>query len=366
MESITVDLGARSYPIHIGPGILDEIGKILRALIGLEKILVITDGNVRDLYAGRVLELLKVAGFDAHLAAIPPGEPSKTLKEAERLYYIALDYGLDRNSAVIALGGGVVGDLAGFVAATYMRGIRYVQVPTSLLAQVDSSVGGKVAVNLESAKNIVGAFHQPVAVIIDPLTLKTLPDREFREGLAEVIKYGIIWDGDFFNWLEENVMTLRQGGESLIYAIKKSCAIKASVVTLDERDEGTRMILNYGHTVGHALESLVGYGVLLHGEAVAAGMIIEAGIALEIGLLERQDYERIERILRRVVPVEIPGCVETGGLIEAMACDKKNKGGRLAFALPEKLGRAGVYYDVPEREILYKILDHFLKKSTVP
>ncbi|ADL07140.1 3-dehydroquinate synthase [Thermosediminibacter oceani] len=365
MESLTVELGARSYLIHIGPGNLDEIGKILRALIGPEKILVITDENVRDLYAGRVLESLKEAGFDAHIAVIPPGEPSKTLKEAERLYIKALDYGLDRNSAIIALGGGVVGDLAGFVAATYMRGIRYVQVPTSLLAQVDSSVGGKVAVNLKLAKNIVGAFHQPVAVIIDPLTLKTLPDREFREGLAEVIKYGIIWDGDFYEWLEKNVTILRQGGEKLIYAIKKSCAIKAAVVSLDERDEGTRMLLNYGHTVGHALESLLGYGALLHGEAVAAGMIIEAAIALEIGLLGRRDYERIVTILKQAVPVKIPGPVDTSDLIEAMARDKKNKGRRVAFVLPEKPGRAGLYYDIPG-EILYKILDQFFKKSTVP
>ncbi|HHW02395.1 MAG TPA: 3-dehydroquinate synthase [Thermoanaerobacterales bacterium] len=355
MECITVNLGKRSYPIFIERGILGKIGKIVREHFSGRKILVITDSNVVDLYARQLAAGLEDEGFQTFVDVVPAGESSKSLGRAEDLYNAALDYRLDRKSAILALGGGVVGDLAGFVAATYMRGIGFIQVPTTLLAQVDSSVGGKVAVNLPRAKNIVGAFYQPKMVIIDPDTLLSLPEREFAEGLAEVIKYGIIRDEDFFRWLEQYTENLRQNTTGLVHSIKRSCEIKAEIVSEDEVENGLRMILNFGHTVGHALETVFGYGTLLHGEAVALGMVFEAKIALHRGLIDERTFLRIEGLVKSAVPKGLPHRPDPDSLIESMSLDKKNLNEKITFILPERLGRVGVYSDITAEEILQAV-----------
>jgi 3-dehydroquinate synthase len=352
MEKVIVDLGSKSYPILIENGLLDNLGYILKEYFAGNRIMVVTDSHLRDLYSEEVMASLEEAGFNASLETIPAGEVSKSLRRAEFVYNAALEHGLDRKSAILALGGGVVGDLAGFIAATYMRGIDFIQVPTSLLAQVDSSVGGKVAVNLEKAKNIVGAFYQPRLVLIDPGALRTLPDREFNEGLAEVIKYGIIRDEDFFRWLEQNIRSLRQDAGTLIFAIRRSCEIKASIVAEDEKECGLRMILNCGHTVAHALEAVLGYGNILHGEAVALGLVIEAKIALNRGLIDRRTYLRIEGLVKSTVPMELPPDLDKNRIIASMSYDKKNVDGKITFVLPEGLGKAGIYTDVTREEIL--------------
>lgn len=351
METVSVNLGKRSYPIIIEDGLLNDIGRIVKQHFSGRKIMVITDTNVSDLYARDVVKCLENAGFEVFIADVPAGESSKSLDQAEALYNSALDHRLDRRSAVLALGGGVVGDLAGFIAATYMRGIDYIQVPTTLLAQVDSSVGGKVAVNLPRAKNIVGAFYQPVLVAIDTAALSSLPDREFREGLAEVIKYGIIKDAAFFRWLEQNTKDLRCDAPDLAYSIKRSCEIKAGIVSEDETDKGPRIILNFGHTIGHALETVFGYGTLLHGEAVALGMAFEAKIARTRGLIDEETFQRIESLVKSAVPVSLPYEPDPDRLIESMSLDKKNVNDKITFVLPENLGQAGTYSDITAKEI---------------
>ncbi|WP_422448689.1 3-dehydroquinate synthase [Thermoanaerobacterium sp. DL9XJH110] len=352
MEKVIVDLGSKSYPILIDNGLLDKLGYILKEHFAGNRILVVTDSHLSDLYSEEVMASLGEAGFNASLETIPAGEVSKSLRRAELVYNAALEHGLDRKSAILALGGGVVGDLAGFIAATYMRGIDFIQVPTSLLAQVDSSVGGKVAVNLDKAKNMVGAFYQPRLVLIDPGALRTLPAREFNEGLAEVIKYGIIRDEDFFCWLERNIRSLRQDAGALIFAIKRSCEIKASIVAEDERESGLRMILNCGHTVAHALEAVLGYGNILHGEAVALGLVIEAKIALHRGLIDRITFSRIQGLVKSAVPMELPRDIDENLIIASMSYDKKNVDGKITFVLPQGLGKAGIYTDVTREEIL--------------
>jgi 3-dehydroquinate synthase len=355
MERINVNLGKRSYPIFIEHGILGNISKIVREYFSGRKILVITDSNVVDLYARQLAAGLENEGFQTFVEVVPAGEASKSLARAEDLYNAALDHRLDRKSAILALGGGVVGDLAGFIAATYMRGIGFIQVPTTLLAQVDSSVGGKVAVNLPRAKNIVGAFYQPKLVIIDPDTLLSLPEREFAEGLVEVIKYGIIRDEDFFRWLEQYIKNLRQNTADLVHAIKRSCEIKAAIVSEDEAECGLRMVLNFGHTVGHALEAVFGYGTLLHGEAVALGMVFEAKIALNRGLIDERTFLRIEGLVKSAVPKDLPHRPDPDSLIESMSFDKKNLNEKITFILPERLGRVAVYSDITAKEILQAI-----------
>ncbi len=353
MEKVTVDLGLRSYDILIKEGLLNEIGIILKRYISGEKVMVITDANVSPFYSKKVLSQLKDAGFSAFLETVEPGEDSKSLKTAEGLYLAALEHKLDRGSSILALGGGVVGDLAGFIAATYMRGIDFIQVPTTLLAQVDSSVGGKVAVNLGGAKNIVGAFYQPRLVIIDPQTLKTLPEREFRQGLAEVIKYGIIWDDDFFFWLKENInVDIRLNMKELVYIVKRSCKIKAEIVEKDECEKGIRVLLNFGHTIGHALESIFGLESLFHGEAVACGMIAEARLAQNMGLLDKKDFMMIRALVDSAVPVKKPGDIDKSEFLRYLSYDKKNIGKKTTFVLPKKIGDAAVYTHIVADDIL--------------
>ncbi|MHB1041514.1 MAG: 3-dehydroquinate synthase [Eubacteriales bacterium] len=357
MEMIKVDLGTRSYPIYIGSGILTGLGKLLGKLSVGKKVLLVTNSNIRRIYGGMAEQSLAGAGFLVSVGEIGDGEEHKTLATAERLYDQSFTAGLDRTCPVIALGGGVTGDVAGFVAATYMRGVPFIQAPTTLLAQVDSSVGGKVAVNHPAGKNIIGAFYQPRLVLADVTVLRTLPPRELRSGLAEVIKYGVIWDEMFFSWLEENIGALLAGEpDALVYAVRESCRAKALVVEQDETEGGLRAILNYGHTVGHAVEVLTGYGRCTHGEAVGIGMVAAARLAEALELLDRCECARIEALVRGAgLPVEIPGELTTRDLLQCFYHDKKVTGGRLTFVLPERIGKVIIKRDLDE-DLLLKFL----------
>lgn len=349
-RKVTVNLGARSYDIIIGTGLLDTLGERLDELGLGRTVLLVSDEQVWALYGERVGGVLEAAGFKVVAAVVPPGEEQKDLARAEELYDLAYGGGLDRTCPVVALGGGVVGDLAGFVAATYMRGVPLVNVPTTLLAQVDSSIGGKVAVNHPRGKNIIGAFYQPRLVLADVATLTTLPQGELLSGLAEVVKYGVIADASFFAWLEacwERV--LARDTASLERVVRHCSRIKAWVVERDETEQGLRAILNYGHTVGHALEAATGYRRFSHGEAVAVGMAVAALLAERLGMLAAPEAERIRDLLVRVgLPVTIPADVDTEELLQALYRDKKVVGGRLTFVLPVNIGEVRVRRDVPE------------------
>ncbi|MDD2555128.1 MAG: 3-dehydroquinate synthase [Syntrophaceticus sp.] len=358
METLQVDLKERSYPIKFGAGNLKYLGEAMAALQPIQqvkRVFVITNERVGSLYGDIVLESLKQAGFEPFYYQLPDGEEYKSLESADKLYTAAIENGLDRQSAVVALGGGVAGDLAGFVAATYLRGVFLIQVPTTLLAQVDSSVGGKVAVNHPLGKNMIGSFYQPQLVFIDVRVLNTLDLREVRAGLAEAIKYGVIRDGDLFSYLEEHleqILALEQ--DALSYVIQKSCAIKAAIVAEDERENGVRILLNFGHTIGHALEALTSYRIYRHGEAVAVGMVAAAQIAVGRGLLKEEDKNRLEKLLKRAglpTTVTIPA-VE---IINILPRDKKARRGKPHFVLPLALGEVDLFEDVEKDEILAAI-----------
>ncbi|MDD3654167.1 MAG: 3-dehydroquinate synthase [Desulfotomaculaceae bacterium] len=353
MELIKVDLGARSYNISIGSGILPDLGRYLKELQVGKRVLLVTNSNVWRLYGKIVKESLSDAGYRVLVGEIGDGEEYKTLATAERLYDLAYQSGCDRLSPVVALGGGVVGDTAGFVAATYLRGVPLIQVPTTLLAQVDSSVGGKVAVNHPRGKNIIGAFYQPCLVLADIDVLKTLPMREIRSGLAEIIKYGIIWSEEFFSWLEENIGALLAGDAgSLVHVVQESCRIKAEVVEADETEGGLRAILNYGHTVGHAVEALTRYKKYTHGEAVGIGMVAAARLAWSLKLLGFADLSRIEALVRRAgLPYELPENLLVEDIMERFYHDKKVIGGNLTFVLPGCIGKVDIRKDLT-RDIL--------------
>ena len=339
MENIRVELGERSYGIHIGPDILGKLAEAVRPF-GFSRVSLISNPTVYGLYGGALVNSLKEKGLDVSTVIIPDGEAYKDLLWAYYIYGELLKRRLDRSSAIIALGGGVIGDIAGFVASTYMRGISFVQAPTTLLAQVDSSVGGKTGVNHPLGKNMIGAFYQPRLVWTDVNTLRTLPKREFLAGMAEVIKYGVIWDEGFFRFLEDNragILSLEK--DALTYIIKRSCEIKAEVVSKDEREGGLRAILNYGHTIGHAIETATGYAAYIHGEAVAIGMHVAAKLASLLGLLEKEKVERIRLLIDSYeLPTAIPPAVETDRLLSSMQLDKKAVAGELRFVLPGKIG----------------------------
>jgi 3-dehydroquinate synthase len=349
VTEVAVSLGERSYPIYVAAGEVERLGVVARRHLTANRILVVTNPTVRAIYGKQVQDSLEKAGFSVCQAEIPDGEEYKTLDTVKELYGKALDIGLERGDSVIALGGGVVGDTAGFFAATYMRGVALVQVPTTLLAQVDASVGGKVGVNHPRGKNLIGAFYQPRFVLADVETLSTLPIREIRAGLAEVIKYGVIWDANFFSWLETNIGRLL-GLEcaALEYAIATSCRIKADVVSADEREEGIRAVLNFGHTVAHALEAITDYNRFVHGEAVAIGMVAAARLAARLGYFEPAGVERISAIVSRTgLPGEIPADVPVEALLEAMHRDKKVASKQLIFIFPEAIGRVRIVRGVP-------------------
>lgn len=351
VESLRVNLGERSYEILIGSGVLHELGRYLLPFSFAPQVFLITNETVGKLYGAQVTTTLARAGFEVLCYEVPDGEEYKSLDSAYQLYDFALERGLERQGAVIALGGGVISDLAGFVAATYMRGVPLVQVPTTLLAQVDSSVGGKVAVNHPKGKNMIGCFYQPRLVYTDVATLKTLPLRELRAGLAEVIKYGVIWDEGLFCFLEENlgrILALEQ--EVLVRVARQCCIIKAKVVEKDEKELGLRAILNFGHTVGHALEALTNYQVYRHGEAIAVGMVVAATIAVKRGLLAPESRKRLVSLLERIdLPTRVPYAAEE--VIEIIRRDKKVQKGRIRFVLPLTLGHVEIFSDLEPAEI---------------
>ncbi len=350
MREVKVNLGNRAYNIIIDRGLLARAGRLIARLPVGRKAMLVTNPLVGEMYADLLTESLSRAGITVTRVDVPDGERYKTLASAEMLYDRAFSAGLDRRCPVVALGGGVVGDLAGFVAATYMRGVPFIQVPTTLLAQVDSSVGGKVAVNHPRGKNIIGAFYQPALVISDTDTLRTLDGREIRSGLAEVIKYGIIGDAAFFNWLESNIdRVLALEPEALAHVIERSCRSKARVVENDETEQGNRAILNLGHTVGHAIEALAGYGRYTHGEAVAIGTAVAARMAVDMGLLQAEEEQRIRNLLARAgLPLAVPEELATGDIINSMYGDKKTFGGEITFILLKTIGSAVICKNVPE------------------
>ena len=344
--SLSVALGERSYPIHVGRGLLDDAA-LLRGLVPGRHVLVISDRNVAPHYLARVEAAL--AGRALRPLVLPAGEQEKTLARFGEVMAELADLGASRDATVVALGGGVVGDLAGFAAACWMRGVRFVQLPTTLLAMVDSSVGGKTAVDLPEGKNLVGAFHQPAAVVADTATLDTLPARELRAGLAEVVKYGAIADADFFAWLERHAEALlAREPAALAQAIATSCGHKAAIVARDETEQGERMLLNFGHTFGHAIEAVQGFGGLLHGEAVAVGMVLAARLSADLGRAPWADAARLATLLERLgLPVSVPGGLAADALLARMALDKKAVSGQLRLILWRGLGQAEVVRDVP-------------------
>ncbi len=347
MQTITVDLKERAYPIHIAPEGWEALPHAIGESIGDRKAMVVCDQNTYRLYYESVKAALESRGCSVCPAVIPPGEASKSFEQAQALYTRALEAKLTRSSTIVALGGGVVGDLAGFIAATYMRGIGFTQIPTSLLAQVDSSVGGKVAINHPLAKNIIGAFYQPHMVFINPHTLKTLPPREFSTGMAELIKHAFIADSDFITWLEQNIEKLLSCDVgALAHALYRSCSIKARVVEQDERESGLRMILNFGHTIGHAIESATGYSKYTHGEAVAIGMVYEATLALHMGLIGQEYIKRLSSLLERAGLPTVLEAADWDLIFQRMAYDKKNVGSGITFALPTGYGKLEVFKGV--------------------
>ena len=354
METIRVELGERSYDISIGTNILDGIGDNLRSVGLSPTVAIISNPTVFSLYGDRVSGSIKQAGFDLITVIIPDGEKYKDLLWLQHIYDDLLRHRLDRSSALIALGGGVIGDITGFAASTYMRGISYIQVPTTLLAQVDSSVGGKTGVNHKLGKNMIGTFWQPGLVWVDVETLKTLPQRELLAGLAEVIKYGVICDQELFDFLEANrdkMMNLDDN--ALTHIIKRSCEIKADVVSKDERESGLRAILNYGHTIGHAIETVTGYTRFLHGEAVAIGMHLEARLARILGFIDGAGVSRIRALIDSYgLPSEMPADIDVYGILSSMQLDKKAVAGKLKFILPEKIGSVKIHKGVTQDSII--------------
>lgn len=354
VNSVQVPLGERSYRIEIRTGILGSVASLIRDAVGdLSHVVVVVDASVRDRWGGRIEASLQSAGIRTNWSCVPSGETSKSVEQLSRLWEFLLAAGCDRRTVVVAVGGGVVGDLAGFAAATFARGIRVVQVPTTLLSMVDSSVGGKTGINLPGAKNMVGAFWQPALVVIDTETLETLPDREFHSGLAEVVKYGVIDDPEFFEWLTRHAADLvARRPDALRHAIRSSCESKARVVGEDEREtSGRRAILNYGHTFAHAIEATAGYGMLLHGEAVAIGMQMAARLAVDLKRCEPKVHRRQTELLQAC---QLPTNLATASpdeMLPVMMRDKKVAHGKLRFVLPTAIGHVELVGDIDEAAI---------------
>ncbi len=356
MQTLTVGLAERSYPIHIGSGLLRRADLLLPHLPH-KKAAVVTNTTVAPLYLNPLLATLHDHGVESIPVVLPDGEEYKNAKTLELIYDALLTQRCERTTPLIALGGGVIGDMTGYAAATYLRGVPFIQIPTTLLAQVDSSVGGKTGINHPLGKNMIGAFHQPQVVLADIATLNTLPDQELRAGIAEVIKYGLIRDLPFFEWLEQNMgKLLARDAETLQYAITRSCQNKAAVVAADERESGERALLNLGHTFGHAIETGMGYGVWLHGEAVAAGTIMAADLSWRMGWISERDTVRIRHLFECAgLPVIAP-VLGAEKYLQLMGLDKKVAGGKMRFVLLKAIGYAVVTGDVPE-DLLRKTLE---------
>ncbi|GMW02922.1 MAG: 3-dehydroquinate synthase [Candidatus Hydrogenedentota bacterium] len=351
IETLTVALGDRSYPIHIGAGALSVLPETLQNLGARGVAAICSDTNVAPLYADKVAGIVAEAGLRPAICSMPAGEEHKRIARVEEFTGAFIEAGLDRSSVVIALGGGVVGDVVGYAAASYMRGVRFVQIPTTIVAQVDSSVGGKTGVNHPLAKNMIGAFHQPSAVIIDLTLLSSLPNREFRAGLAEVIKHGVIADAALFDYMEASHEAIgRIDLPSLIYPIKRSCAIKGAIVAADERENGVRANLNYGHTFGHGIEAVTKYSVFLHGEAIALGMHAAAELGKNLGLVDEAFVTRQNRCMEQYgLPIAWPE-LPVNEVVEAMRRDKKVRHGTMKFIVPEGMGRVIHRLDVTEEQ----------------
>jgi len=359
-NTIRVELAERSYDIEIGEGNLADVVAFVQARRPTSHVVVISDTNVDPLYADKLADRFTDEQHEAHVFVVDAGEASKAPEVAQELWETMLGEGVDRQSTVIAVGGGVVGDLAGFVAATFARGLPFFQVPTSLLAQVDSSVGGKVGVNLPGGKNMVGAFWQPQGVLIDVQVLKTLPDREYRAGLAEVVKYGVIMDAEFFAFLESNVEAINTRQPTVLkQIIARSCQLKAEVVQADEREQATadhklsRAILNYGHTFCHAIEAATGYQGVLHGEGVAMGMVCASRLAERLARIDQADTARQVALLKALhLPTECPQDLDAEKLLQFMWRDKKVQDGDIKFVLPTRIGEVGIVGNVAADDIL--------------
>jgi 3-dehydroquinate synthase len=355
METVHLHLGERSYPIHIGAGLITRPELILPYL-AQPRAAVVTNPTVGALYLEALLAPLRAAGVDAIPVTVPEGEAYKNWQTLNTIFDALLAHRCERKTTVIALGGGVIGDLAGFAAACYLRGVPFVQIPTTLLAQVDSSVGGKTGINHPLGKNMIGAFYQPRLVLADIATLASLPDRELAAGLAEVIKYGLILDAAFFDWLEQNVGRLvAREVDALTYAVRRSCELKAEVVRQDERESGARALLNLGHTFGHAIEAGLSFGTWLHGEAVAAGTVQAARLSQRIGMLSEADVARLAALLARAGLPTVAPDLGVERYLELMGLDKKVEGGKLRLILLRRIGQAYVSADFPEqalREVL--------------
>ncbi len=359
MQTLTVDLGKRSYPIHIGPDLLAQPHLIAEHL-PQPRVAVITNTTVAPLYLDGLVNGLAKVGVSALPVVLPDGEQYKNWETLNTLFDALLTHRCERKTTLIALGGGVIGDLTGFAAASYLRGVPFIQVPTTLLAQVDSSVGGKTGINHPLGKNMIGAFYQPQLVLADTSTLRTLPARELSAGLAEVIKYGLIYDAAFFSWLEANMDNLRALDETCIaHAIYRACEIKAEVVAQDERETGLRALLNLGHTFGHAIESGMGYGNWLHGEAVAAGTVLAADLSRRLGLLTASEVERIRTLYRWAGLPDTAPDLGAESYKRYMGLDKKVEGGRIRFVLMRGIGSALLGSDVLDTD-LNATLEHYV------
>jgi 3-dehydroquinate synthase len=363
MKELRVSTKSRAYSVYVGTALLARLPELLKQhqIQTNQKLFLVTDSHVAPLYAESIIDSLRNAGYKVDMSVVPAGENSKSLEMLDRLYADAIQAGLDRSSVVLALGGGVVGDLAGFLAASFMRGIPFVQLPTTLLAH-DSSIGGKVGINHKLGKNYIGAFHQPLFVLFDVNILKTLPERELTAGFAEIIKHALIWDSDFVSWLEENNTALCNRDLPILEeAIYRGCKVKISVVSDDEMENGIRAILNYGHTIGHALESVSGYKWYTHGEAIAIGMVGAAMLSVEILQAPVQLVQDTELLLRKFsLPTRIQNNWTEDSLLQLMKRDKKAKYGSYTFILSKELGRVEVVHDIPEDKIRHVL--HQLKE----
>jgi 3-dehydroquinate synthase len=351
--TIRVELRERSYEIEIARGNLAAAGQFVTSRLPARHAVVITDSHVRQPHAEKAAESLTRAGVRCDTIEVPAGEASKSAEQAEALWNRLVELRADRKTVVVAVGGGVIGDLAGFIAATFSRGLPFIQMPTTLLAHVDSSVGGKVGINLPAAKNLVGAFWQPAGVLIDLDTLATLPDREYRSGLAEVVKYGVILDADFFRYLEEHAAGINARDSAVLeHIVARSCRLKADVVEEDEREEtGLRAVLNYGHTFCHAIETVTGYGTYLHGEAVAIGMVCASRLAESLGRVGHDLTQRQERLLQALGLTTAVSGLDQNALLAAMYRDKKSQHGKLRFVLPSRMGHVELVDNVPEASV---------------
>ena len=357
-QRLNVALAERSYPIHIGPGMLNETALLLQHL-KQKQVAIVSNATVAPLYLAKIAQPLRDAGVRVVEIVLPDGEQYKNTETLNMIYDALINARCERNTTLIALGGGVIGDLTGYAAATYLRGVPFIQIPTTLLSQVDSSVGGKTGINHPKGKNMIGAFYQPQLVLIDTNTLHTLPQRELSAGVAEVIKYGLIRDAAFFDWLEKHMSLLMALDEAVVCeAVYRSCNNKADVVAADEKEAGERALLNLGHTFGHAIENAMGYGVWLHGEAVAAGTMMAANLSLRMGWLNTSDVQRMQNIFQSAKLTQTPPALGVEKYLELMGLDKKIQDGKIRLVLQQGIGKALMTSEY-DSKALQLTLDHY-------